>query len=149
MKKQRGATAWSTGRQFVPQINMGVWHLGPNFVCQVLRLCWPWLAWEEMDRPWKGMPLPCDTDMQLFEACTQSGWVMDKLQKSGRIYGSIEWLLQSWCPCFITWEEESLYLLLMRSPTGDGFGLRNLLTISNEKELHKFLQLWAKIDECS
>jgi hypothetical protein len=34
---------------------------------RALRLRWPWLAWDETERPWKGMNIPYDrTDIQLF-----------------------------------------------------------------------------------
>jgi hypothetical protein len=39
---------------------------------RALRLRWPWFAWDDADRPWKGMHVPCDDkDMQLFRACTK------------------------------------------------------------------------------
>jgi hypothetical protein len=39
---------------------------------RALRLRWPWLAWDETERPWKGMNIPYDrSDMQLFAACSK------------------------------------------------------------------------------
>jgi hypothetical protein len=37
-----------------------------------LRLRWLWLHWDQSERPWKGMEIPCDsTDIELFSACTR------------------------------------------------------------------------------
>ena len=38
---------------------------------RALRLRWPWLAWTDETRPWRGMATPCDDiDMELFRAST-------------------------------------------------------------------------------
>mgnify|MGYP005829042211 CR=1 FL=1 len=42
-----------------------------EFFGRALRLRWLWLRWDDLDRPWKGSPIPCDdTDLALFKACT-------------------------------------------------------------------------------
>lgn len=39
---------------------------------RALRLRWLWFEWDEEPRPWKGLPVPCDTtDRNLFAACTK------------------------------------------------------------------------------
>jgi hypothetical protein len=36
---------------------------------RALLLRWPWYAWTDPEKPWNGMPLPCDLiDMELFRA---------------------------------------------------------------------------------
>jgi hypothetical protein len=46
--------------------------MNPLYLGRALHIRWPWYAWDEDDRPWKGMVLQCDTkEMQLFAACTK------------------------------------------------------------------------------
>jgi hypothetical protein len=113
---------------------------------RALRLRWPWLAWDEMDWPWNGMPLPCEeTDMQLFAACTQ---ISVGNGQTANFWKDI-WL-NGMAPAELA---SLLYRLARRksisvaNAISNGRWLRDLSRISNEEEVHQFLQLWTKIDE--
>jgi hypothetical protein len=113
---------------------------------RALRLRWPWLAWDEAERPWKGMQIPCDTtDMQLFAACTKITLGNGQNAK----FWTDKWLNGS-APA----EVAPLVFALARRKQlsvahalANGRWLRGLSRIANEDELHQFLQLWALVEE--
>jgi hypothetical protein len=117
-----------------------------SYFGRALRLRWPWLAWDEADRPWKGMQVPCDSsDLSLFKACTKITIGNGRTAK----FWTDRWLHDS-APS----EVAPLVFALARrknltvaQAVANGYWLRGISRISNEDELHQFLQLWVLIDQ--
>ena len=123
--------------------------LGVKNLCmygRALRLRWPWYAWDDNERPWKGMALPCDgKDMQLFAACTN---ITIGDGKKARFWQD-KWLNGN-APAAVA---PLLFRLTRRKSftvaeaLHNGRWLRGISRISCEEELHQFLQLWGMLDE--
>jgi hypothetical protein len=113
---------------------------------RALRLRWSWLAWDEAERPWKGMQLPCDsTDLLFFAACTKI--------KIGNGQTASFWK-DRWLNGLAPAEVDPLLFdiarrkkLTVAQALAHGSWLRGISRIRNEEELHQFLQLWALIEE--
>jgi hypothetical protein len=59
-----------------------------------LRLRWLWFQWDDSDRPWKGMDVPCDAiDIELFAACTEITIGNGSIVRFWMIIGYLELLL--------------------------------------------------------
>lgn len=62
--------AWT--KVCTPTANGGLGVKNLEFFSRSLRLRWMWFAWEDRERPWKGLPIPADNeDTHLFNAATR------------------------------------------------------------------------------
>jgi hypothetical protein len=93
MKRQREGTVWLTGRRFALQKKIGGLGIKElSMYGRVLRLRWPWYLYEQIERPWKGMMLPCEAkDLKLFTACTKMSIGNGQIASFEKINGWMEW----------------------------------------------------------
>lgn len=70
MTRGKCKVAWT--RVCTPTANGGLGIKNLELFSRSLRLRWLWFAWDNRDRPWRGLPLPADNeDIQLFNAATK------------------------------------------------------------------------------
>lgn len=135
----------SIGREFVPpKIYGGLDIKDISVFSRALRLRWLWFHWDDSNRPWKGMEVPCDDlDRNLFAACTSLS-IRDGCTAR---FWTDQWLDGS-APADLA---PGLYKLAFRKKLSVKEGLhrgawmRGLLRISSAQDLDDFLRLWALI----
>lgn len=108
---------------------------------RALRLRWPWYEWDDVDRPWKGTPVPCEqADLNLFAACTTIS-VGDGRNTS---FWNQRWL-QGQAPKEIAPDLFKLARskrLSVCEALSNGAWMRGLRTINTPMLMDSFINLW-------
>jgi hypothetical protein len=102
---------------------------------RALRLRWPWLAWDEADRPWKGMQVPCDSsDLSFFKACTKITIGNGRTAKFWTDRGLHDSAPSEVAPLVFALARRKN--LTVAQALANGCWLRGISRISNEDEMH-------------
>jgi hypothetical protein len=126
---------------------LGVGGLGIKDITafgRALRLRWPWHEWDNLDRPWKGSPVPCDqSDLNLFAACTSISVGDGHLAK----FWKHRWL-DGQAPKELAPELFQLARskgLTISQALDDGAWMRGLQNINDVGLMNSFINLWTRV----
>lgn len=113
---------------------------------RALRLRWPWFEWDNLDRPWKGTPVPCEmADLNLFAACTSIS-LGDGLTAK---FWSHRWLggnaPKELAPGLYNLARSKQ--LTVREALHNGSWMRGLRNINSAILMDSFIDLWWRLQE--
>jgi hypothetical protein len=108
---------------------------------RALRLRWPWYEWDNLDRPWKGTPVPCDmADLNLFAACTSVSLGDGTIAK----FWTHRWLSgqapSEMAPGLFSLARSKQ--LSVREALHNGAWMRGLRTINSSELMDSFIDIW-------
>lgn len=113
---------------------------------RALRLRWCWFEWDNIDRPWKGTQIPCDTvDRSLFAACTKISLGNGKkinFWKDRWMHGIAPIALAPEV-AKLAWKKN----LKVADALTNNLWMKGLHRMNNEEQVQQFVSLWEKIQE--
>lgn len=119
-----------------------------NAFGRVLRLRWPWYEWDNLDRPWKGTPVPCNqSDLNLFAACTSISLGDGNLVS----FWNHRWLdgnaPKELAPDLFRMVRSKR--LTVREALSGGAWMRGLRNINSSAMMDSFIDLWIRVQNAS
>ena len=117
-----------------------------NIECfsRALRLRWEWFRWDEVDRPWKGTPTPCDSsDKQLFSSCT----TIQLGDGSLASFWMDRWL-NGVAPAVLASEIfklTRLKRLSVKEAMDNGRWMKGLQRMHTDAQIEQFVRLWGEV----